>query len=150
MDQTKQKQKILLVDDNEIIRIYFREVFWIHGLESQYFLEMAETIHQALELINMPETRPDIIFLGLVMPMEQGGRKVTSPEAGFSLLSKVKSDPVLQTIRVVIFSGYDQKEYQERAKELGADAYLLKQENMPQELIKFIERLNKKTGGANG
>ena len=136
-----QKQKILLVDDNEIIRIYFREIFWIHGLENQYDLTVAENIENAEGLINMPETRPDIIFLGLVMPMRQGLRTVTTPEAGFSLLQKVKSNPRTRSIKVVIFSGYDDKEYQDRAKELGADAYLVKHENMPQELVQFIEKL---------
>ena len=143
--ETKQKQKVLLVDDNEVVRIYFREIFWIHGLESQYELEMAESVEKAAELIDMPATRPDIVFLGLVMPLKQGSHIVTTPEAGFSLLQKIKTDPNLKHINVIIFSGYDEKEYKDRAQQLGADAYLLKHENMPQELIGFIEKFKERT-----
>ena len=133
------KQKLLLVDDNELTRIYFREVFWLHGLEYKFELEMAESLDQATNLIQNPQTRPEIIFLGLVMPMKIGGLTVTTPEAGFNLLRQIKSNVELKNIKVFIFSAFDNPEYQETAKQLGADSYLVKGQNLPGDILNFID-----------
>ena len=138
METQKNKQKLLLVDDNELTRIYFREVFWLHGLEYKYDLQMTETVEQAAKLVENEATRPDIIFLGLVMPMKINGTTVTTPEAGFNILRKVKSDPNLRRIKVVIFSAFDKQEYKDEAKKLGADAYLVKGQNLPQDILQFM------------
>lgn len=140
METQTKKQKLLLVDDNELTRIYFREVFWLHGLEYRFELEMAESLEQASSLVNNPKTRPDIIFLGLVMPIKVGRHTVTTPEAGFNLLRQIKSNPELNKIRVFIFSAFDKPEYKETAKQLGADAYLVKGQNLPGDLLAFIEK----------
>src|SRR3990167_5953917 len=101
--------KILLVDDDEMLRIYFKDIFWIHNLEYKYELTVANNIKKAEEVINNPETCPNIIFLDLVMPIESGGRAIASPEAGLGLLKKIKSDPKLKIIKVIAFSGHNEK-----------------------------------------
>jgi len=141
MEIQKSKQKLLLVDDNELTRIYFREVFWLHGLEFRYELIMTENVEQASKLLDNETTRPDIIFLGLVMPMKVNGSTITSPEAGFNILRKIKSNPVLRHIKVIIFSAFDKKEYQDQAKALGADAYLVKGQNLPQDILNFVSNV---------
>ncbi|MBX4191248.1 MAG: response regulator [Candidatus Doudnabacteria bacterium] len=139
METQTKKQKLLLVDDNELTRIYFREVFWLHGLEHQFELVMAESLEQAHQIVTNPDTKPDIIFLGLVMPIKIGKHTVTTPEAGFNLLQQIKSSPELKNIKVFIFSAFDKAEYKETAKQLGADAYLVKGENLPGDLLKFVQ-----------
>jgi CheY-like chemotaxis protein len=139
METQTKKQKLMLVDDNELTRIYFREVFWLHGLEYRFDLEMAETLEQATQIIQHPASRPDIIFLGLVMPMKVGNHTVTTPEAGFNLLRLIKSSQELKSIKVIIFSAFDNKEYQENAKKLGADAYLVKGQNLPGDILNFVQ-----------
>ncbi|OIP66461.1 MAG: hypothetical protein COV32_01240 [Candidatus Yonathbacteria bacterium CG10_big_fil_rev_8_21_14_0_10_43_136] len=133
------KKKILLIDDNEIVRLMFSNVFWLHGLDHKYELNTVGTIDEAFVFIDNPSTRPNIIFTGLVMPFKKDGKKATSAEAGFSLLSRVKNNPDTQTIRVVVFSGYNEGEYRTQAMSLGAEMYLQKGENMPQDLIGIIE-----------
>lgn len=110
---SKNKTKILLVDDNEIIRIYLRDVFWIHGLENKYDLSAVESIEKAEKLIENPKTRPEIVFCDLVMPVTGGDKTAMSSAAGFSLLEKIKSDPELKKIKVIIFSGHDEKKYRD-------------------------------------
>lgn len=134
----EKKQKLLLVDDNELTRIYFREVFWLHGLEFKYDLVLTENVEQASKLLDSEATRPDIIFLGLVMPMKVNGTTITTPEAGFNILRKIKGDPTMRKIKVIIFSAFDKKEYQEQARALGADAYLVKGQNLPQDILNFV------------
>ncbi len=132
------KKKILLIDDNEIVRLMFSNVFWLHGLDDKYELNTVGSIGEAFVFIENPTTKPDIIFTGLVMPFEKDGKKETSAEAGFSLLRRIKGDPATQSIRIVIFSGYNEQEYREQAISLGAEMYLQKGENMPQDLIQII------------
>lgn len=139
METQNKKQKLMLVDDNELTRIYFREVFWLHGLEYRFDLEMAESLEQASQLVQHEGTRPDIIFMGLVMPIKINGHTVTTPEAGFNLLRTIKSDPKLKQIKVVVFSAFDNKEYQDTAQKLGADAYLVKGQNLPGDILNFVQ-----------
>lgn len=146
METQTKKQKLLLVDDNELTRIYFREVFWLHGLEYNFELTMAESLEQATGIIQNPLTRPEIIFLGLVMPIKVGGHTVTTPEAGFNLLRQVKNDPELKHIKVYIFSAFDNSEYKETAKNLGAEAYLVKGQNLPGDILNFIKEHLKPNG----
>ena len=132
------KKKILLIDDNEIVRLMFSNVFWLHGLDDKYELTTVSSMSEAFVFIENPVTRPDIIFTGLVMPFEKDGRKETSAEARFSLLRRIKGDPATQSIRIVIFSGYSEQEYRDQAISLGAEMYLQKGENLPQDLIRII------------
>ena len=101
------KKKVLLVDDNEIVRMMFSNIFWLHGLDDKYELAAINNIAKANFLIESPETRPDIVFMGLVMPFEKNGKIETSAEAGFSFLRALKGNPEYAHIRVVIFSSYD-------------------------------------------
>lgn len=132
------KKKILLIDDNEVVRLMFSNVFWLHGLDDKYELNTVGTIDEAFVFIENPTSRPDVIFTGLVMPFINGDKKETSAEAGFSLLRRIKGDPSTQSIRVVVFSGYNEEEYRDQAMSLGAEEYLQKGENMPQDLIQII------------
>ena len=140
----QKKKKILLIDDNEIVRLMFSNVFWLHGLNDDYELNTVGTIGEAWGFINKESERPDVIFTGLVMPFEKDGKIETSPEAGFSLLKKVKADPSTQSIRVIIFSSFNDEAYRTQALALGAEMYLRKGENMPQDLIEIIRSFNKK------
>ena len=133
--------KILLIDDDEMLRIYFKDIFWIHNLEYKYELTVADNIKKAEEVINNPETCPNIIFLDLVMPIESGGRTIASPEAGLGLLKKIKSDPKLKNIKVIAFSGHNEKALMDKVKKLGAENYLIKGNNTPKDLVNFIEKI---------
>ncbi|MBI5147779.1 MAG: response regulator [Parcubacteria group bacterium] len=134
-----EKPKILLVDDNEMVRIFFRDIFWLHGLEKKYDLEISGEINAAEKIIKDPARRPSVLFLDLVMPMAKGERLEKTEEAGFGLLKKIKADPGTKNTRVVIFSSHRGDDFQKKAAELGADLYLVKGENLPQDLVRTIE-----------
>lgn len=140
-EMNERKIKILLVDDNEIIRIMFSNIFWLHGLDDKYSLATALRIEEARALIDDPATRPDFVFMGLVMPMEKEGKTVVSAEAGFSLLKHIRENLELTSVRVIILSGYNDIELQKKALEMGAERYLNKSESMPQDIIEVIRSL---------
>ena len=131
-----------MVDDDEMVRIYFRDIFWIHGLEYKYDLTIVDDIKKAEEIIDNVQTRPKIIFMDLVMPVEKEGRTITSPEAGLNLLKKIKSTPELKNIKAIVFSGHSEKILQDQVKSLGAESYLIKGDNLPKDLVEFIEKIS--------
>lgn len=143
MAEISQKIKILLVDEDEITRIYFRDIFWIHGMDAKYDLTITDNLKKAEEIIKNPETQPNILFLDLVMPVEINGQMVISPEAGFGLLKKIKSNPDTKKIKVIIFSGHTEESLQKEARKLGAETYLVKNINLPKELAEFVETIAK-------
>ena len=138
----EQQKKVLLIDDNEVVRLMFSNIFWLHGLEERYDLVTLGKQEEAEVLFSNPALRPNIIFMGLVMPFTKNGKVETTAEAGFSLLKRIKEDPATKEIKVIIFSNYDEEEYRTQALELGAEMYLKKDEHMPQDLIKIIESTN--------
>lgn len=138
------KKKILLIDDNEIVRLMFVNVFWLHGLDDDYELTTITRIEEAETVLSSPDTRPDIVFTGLVMPFTKDGKTETSAEAGFTLLKRIKDDPATKSIRVIIFSSFDEAWYGEQALALGAEKYLKKSESMPQDIIELLRSLNSK------
>ncbi|MEK9154754.1 MAG: response regulator [Patescibacteria group bacterium] len=135
------KIKILLVDDDEMIRIYFRDIFWIHGLDNKYDLTTVESPQKAEAIISDPKTRPHIIFTDLVMPAEKDGRIITSPEAGLNFLKKIKTDPELKDVKVIVFSGHSEDTLKKQVKELGAENYMIKSDNLPKDLIEYVEKM---------
>lgn len=136
------KKKLLLVDDNEIIRMMFANVFWLHGLDDKYELTTAETTEKARAIFEDPATRPDIVFMGLVMPFEKNGKIETNAEAGLSFIRAIKGNSAYSSARIVVFSSYDEEAYREQAMALGAERYLRKGENMPQDIIEVIRSLD--------
>ena len=137
------KKKILLIDDNEVMRIMFSNIFWIHGLDDEYEITAIGNVSEAETILTNETTRPDFILTGLVMPFVKDGKTTTTAEAGFTLLKRVKDDPALAHIRVIIFSSYEDEEYQKKALALGAEKYLKKKESLPQDIVDVIRSFEK-------
>lgn len=135
------KTKILIIDDNEIIRIMFSNIFWLHGLDDTFELNTVARVDEALKQIDDSSTRPDIIFMGLVMPLEKGGKITPSVEAGFTIIKHVKENPELSRTRIIVLSGYQDAEFQQKALDMGVERYLKKSENMPQDILEVIRSL---------
>lgn len=138
------KINILLVDDNEVIRIFFKDIFWLHGLEGQFHLEVAAGVDEAWSILRDPDKKIDVVFLDLVMPFKKDGKEITTSEAGMSILREVKGSEQLKHIKIIVFSGYTDKKDIEEAKKSGADMYLAKEEHLPQDLLKIFDGLIKK------
>jgi DNA-binding NarL/FixJ family response regulator len=133
--------RILFVDDDEMMRIFFRDVFWIHGAEHRYDLQIASTVDEAEKILRDPEKRPSIVFMDLVMEREVNGHVEKSPDVGFGLLKEITTDPSLKGIKAVVFSGHSEEEFKREAAQLGAAAYLVKGEQLPKELLECVNSL---------
>ncbi|HVM76987.1 MAG TPA: response regulator [Candidatus Paceibacterota bacterium] len=136
----ERKTKILLVDDEEIIRLYFQDIFWIYNLENHCELALAASLDEAEALIFNPATRPDILFLDLSLP-QAGGGVVLPPERSFQLLEKIKKDAATTALRVFVFSGHSEEEIEKEALAKGAERFIHKAENLPQDLVEVVKTL---------
>lgn len=134
------RKKILLVDDDEMMRIFLRDIFWVHGKDDKYHINAVANIDEAKKFLSNPAEIPDIIFLDLMMP---GGGSETSLRLDRSLefLKEVKTTPAYTKVHVVVFSGQRDSGIKETVKNLGADDYLVKGDLMPKEIIEFVDKL---------
>jgi len=107
-NQTEQKQKILIVeDDNEILNLL------LQVLSSKGYITMkAESGRQALHIAG--RTRPDLVILDLKLPDCNG----------IQILDQLKA--IDWAIQVIILTGYGSQEAVRSAMEIGAFDFLTK------------------------
>lgn len=136
--------KILSIEDDEFMRIFLKDVFWIHGMKGNdnFEFSIVSDFKKAREVLSDPANRPDVILLDLMMADKEGG--MVDREAGFRFLEEIKAQKETKSIKVIIFSGFSDKEIKEKAEKLGADKFLVKGEYLPTELIRAIHEIAKK------
>jgi CheY-like chemotaxis protein len=101
---------ILVVDDNEMNRDMLSRRLERQGYQSV----LAEDGVQALE--RLPEAAFDLVLLDIMMPRMNG----------YEVLERIKADPALRHIPVIMISAVDELDSVVKCIELGADDYLFK------------------------
>lgn len=135
--------KILLVDDDEMMRIYFRDIFWIHGRSSTYDVVMACSIAEAEKIVFDPQTKPDTIFLDVMMPIAGQSNSVDAQvDRTIHFVEKIKQNKDISPTKIIIYSGQREKAIEEALVKAGADGYLIKGELMPKEIIDFTDKIH--------
>lgn len=143
METKQDKIKILLVDDDEMMRIYFRDIFWIHGRNDTYEVTIVSSISEAEKLINNKDTKPDTIFIDVMMPISgEDNSPDEQIKRSLSFVESVKNNKDLSFTKVVIYSGQREKSIEEAFQKLGVDGYLIKGELMPKEIIAFTDKIH--------
>jgi len=123
------KPKVLLVDDED----FFRKMIAM-GFERQGFSVLqADNGEEALKIAR--RELPNLILLDLVMP----------GLLGFEVCATLRQDERFTNTPIIIMSAKSYKPDIDKAKELGADAYVVKPVEI-EELIKIArEHLDKRT-----
>jgi len=123
------KQKVLLVDDEDLFRRMIAMGFERHG----FSVLQADNGEEALKIAR--RELPSLIILDLVMP----------GLLGFEVCATLRQDERFTRTPIIIMSAKSYKPDIDKAKELGADAYVVKPVEID-ELIKLArEHLNKRT-----
>jgi DNA-binding response OmpR family regulator len=104
------KPKILIVDDSVEMWDLLRTLLHIHGFDAVWAADGMQAI--AAARLHFPEA----ILLDLGLP---GGD-------GFLVLERLKHNRLLSDIPVIVVSACDRQEAEERARHLGAAAYVSK------------------------
>jgi two-component system cell cycle response regulator DivK len=105
-----QGKRVLVADDNPAGRELVRESLMDHVSS---IIEAADG-REALDKIR--ETRPDLVLLDIQMPEMDG----------YAVLREIRSDPALQSLRVVALTAFAMQGDRERALDAGFDDYLTK------------------------
>jgi len=119
------KKKILVVEDDNVLRDVLLEKLSRNG----YDYRGAENGVVAMEKV--VQYHPDLILLDILMP-EKGGMEV---------LEELHNDAELSKIPVIVISNSGQPVEIERARELGAKAFLIKAVFEPSEVLEKIEKV---------
>lgn len=115
------KNKILLVDDDLSIRSLLTTLLEIEGFDVIKFHELStESIVSTVKL-----EKPDVVLLDVHLKGIDG----------IDILKKLRSDPSLDSTRIIMSSGNELKEICLNA---GANEFLMKP-YMPAELLKIIK-----------
>ena len=138
------KIKILLIDDDEMMSIYFRDIFWIHGRSDSYDIKMVSSLEEAEKIVNNENERPDTIFLDIFMSSKGGKGSTPAYQIARSLefISKIKNDKELCRINIIILSGQKEEYLKDATQGLGINGYLVKGEFMPKEIIAFTDKIH--------
>lgn len=145
MKNDNKKIKILLIDDNEMMKVYFRDIFWIHGKNDIYDIKMVSSLEEAYKILDDKKERPDTIFLDVLMsPSGLTNKCAPAYQMARSLefISKVKNNKELSNINIVIYSGQKEDYLREAAEQLGINGYLVKGELMPKEIVSFTDKIH--------
>lgn len=124
----KKKRSILIVDDDKFLLDMYALKFNERGFQVLTALSSEDA------LISLKEHKPDVILLDIVMPGMDG----------FELLKKVKEEHITDNSLTIVLSNLGQESDIDRAKQIGANGYIVKASATPGEIVKrVIEYLEK-------
>jgi len=107
---TNNLPRILVVDDDSIVRETFSELLALEGYE-------VATACDGLEVLtSVPQFRPDVILLDVMMPIIDG----------YTVCRRLKSNPEWQHIPIILVTALDGRNDLLRGLEAGADEFLSK------------------------
>lgn len=119
------KIAVLIAEDEKFMSNILRVRFEEAGFE----VTVANDGLEAWKLVH--EVNPDIILLDLVMPNMDG----------FDFLAKLKAEPALNHIKVVVTSNLGQDDDRQKVLSMGVDDYIVKAEIDIDKLVEKVARL---------
>ncbi|KKW18761.1 MAG: Response regulator receiver modulated diguanylate cyclase [Parcubacteria group bacterium GW2011_GWB1_50_9] len=120
----QKQQKILVVDDDQLLLGTYAAVFRADGFE----VHAVSNGEEAFAALSEGDT-PDIVFTGIMMPKM----------GGFELIEKMRADPRFAKIPVVISSHRGISEDKDRAEKLGVSDFIVQGFTTPREVVRRIE-----------
>jgi two-component system cell cycle response regulator len=125
----ERKSKILIVDDEPVGRETLEMLLINQGYELTFASDGAETLRLAAEVA------PDLILLDVMMPGMNG----------FEVCRRLRADPVLDEVPVIMVTALDDHDSRLRGIEAGADDFVTKPFNRAElrARVRTITRLNR-------
>mgnify|MGYP006291090135 CR=1 FL=1 len=120
----EQNKKILIVEDDKFLRELISQKLVKEGFD------IAEAVDGEQAVKKVKDVDPDLILLDLILPGIDG----------FEVLTKIKEDPVLAEVPVIVLSNLGQKDDIEKGLNLGATDYLIKAHFTPSEIIEKVKK----------
>jgi len=118
---------ILVIEDDKFLRELISRKLTGEGFDVLEAVDGEEGIKK------IKEGKPDLVLLDLILPSIDG----------FEILTRVRDDPEVSSIPVIILSNLGQREEVEKGLKLGAVDYLIKAHFTPGEIIEKIKNVLK-------
>lgn len=122
------KQKILIVDDDQLLLNIYTQKFAKGGFEVVASLKGEEAIEKLRGGFD-----PDIFMLDVVMPSLDG----------FDLLEKARGENLAGKAVIIMLTNQGQKSDTERADKLGVSGYIMKANTTPSEVLEKVIEIYK-------
>ena len=121
-------KKILLIEDEQLMIDLLKRKLTQEGYE----ISVAKDGIEGLE--KMRKIKPDLILLDIVMPRM----------GGFEVMEEMIKEEELKKMPVIVISNSGQPVELDRAKQLGANDWLIKTDFDPQEVVeKVVKQIGK-------
>lgn len=125
MEKTDKQKKVLIVDDDK----FLLDMYSVKFREDGFAVEVGSGGEDGLNKLRAGLT-PDVIVLDIVMPGIDG----------FQFLEIFKKEKLGGSSRVVVLSNQGQPEEIKRARDMGADAYIVKASAIPSEVLEQVKK----------
>lgn len=130
-NENKAKPKVLMVDDDKFLADMYAMKFSQQGYEVQSYLAACDALAALRGGFD-----PDVVLFDLIMPECDG----------FSFLDQMHNDKLAPRAIKIALTNQSSDAEAARARELGADAFLVKATLLPSEVVTRVgEELKKKT-----
>ena len=120
-------KKILIIEDDKFLRELITQKLIKEGYN------IVEAVDGEKGIKSVKDEKPDLVLLDLILPGIDG----------FEVLAKIKEDPVLSQVPVIILSNLGQKDDIERGLKIGAVDYLIKAHFTPGEIVEKVKTILK-------
>lgn len=117
-------KKVLIIEDEKILYNLLKDKLEKEGYQAIVAVDGVEGLEK------IKSEKPDLILLDIVMPRKNG----------LELLEEVQEDKELKKIPVIIISNSGQPVEIDKARELGADDWLIKTEFDPNEVVEKVKK----------
>lgn len=119
--------KVLLIEDDQLIQRMYQKIFTFEKFD----VEIAGDGEEGLEKIRSMNPKPTIVLLDVMMPKMNG----------MQVLEKLKADPELKGIPVVMLSNLAGENDVETALSKGAVKYIIKSEYDPKQVSEMVKEV---------
>jgi DNA-binding response OmpR family regulator len=119
------KKKILIIEDEKDLRFFIARALKEEGFEVIEAIDGEEGIEKA------KKEKLDLILLDLLLP----------GISGYEVLARIKKDPEMEMIPVIILSNLGQQEEIEKGLKLGAVDYLIKANFTLDEIVERVKKI---------
>ncbi|MDO8436445.1 MAG: response regulator [bacterium] len=119
------KKKVLVIEDDDFIASLIMGALKRAGFETNLAIDGEGALKKLETEI------PDIILLDLILP----------GIGGFEVLEKIKREDKTKKIPIIILSNLGSHEEIKKGLKSGADAYLVKANILPEDVVKKIEEI---------
>jgi len=117
-------KKILFIEDESTLQKTLTDIL------TQAGYKVISALDGEIGLRLAKKEKPDLILLDIILPRVDG----------FEILKKIKEDPELKEIPVIVLTNLEKMEDVEKAIQLGAKTYLVKTQYTIEEVMEKIKK----------